>query len=177
MMLRGERTGCQVWFFLFLFHTPIYTEKYGYTIAKTACRKKQHARIELLFIMKILIRCKPAVIDKFNSPANNYTQYTLENILAMKSVYAIRIYELLQSKIMSRVLPKDGVNITIPIKELKECCDCMDKYAEFSNFRMKVLDKAKSEINRVTMFRIDYSYVKKGRSVAGIEFHVNMRYH
>lgn len=70
MMLRGERTGCQVWFFLFLFHTPIYTKEYGYTIAKTACRKKQHARIELLFIIKILIRCKPAVIDKFNSPAN-----------------------------------------------------------------------------------------------------------
>lgn len=71
MMLRGERTGCQVWFFLFLFHTPIYTKEYGYTIAKTACRKKQHARIELLFIIKILIRCKPAVIDKFNSPANS----------------------------------------------------------------------------------------------------------
>lgn len=70
MMLRGERTSCQVWFFLFLFHTPIYTKEYGYTIAKTACRKKQHARIELLFIIKILIRCKPAVIDKFNSPAN-----------------------------------------------------------------------------------------------------------
>lgn len=107
----------------------------------------------------------------------HYTQYTLENVLAMKSVYAIRIYELLQSKIMSRVLPKDGANISIPINELKECCDCVDKYTEFSNFRMKVLDKAKSEINRVTMFKMDYSYIKKGRCVVGIEFHVNMRYH
>lgn len=107
----------------------------------------------------------------------HYTQYTLENILAMKSVYAIRIYEMLQSKIMTRVLPKNGVNITISLKELKECCDCMDKYKEFSNFKIKVLDKAKDEINRVTMFKIDYSYIKNGRSVIAIKFHVNMRYH
>ena len=38
---------------------------------KTACRKKQRARLELLFIMKILIRCKTAVIDKFNLTANS----------------------------------------------------------------------------------------------------------
>lgn len=107
----------------------------------------------------------------------HYTQYTLENILAMKSVYAIRIYEMLQSKIMCKVLPRDGVNIVISVQELKECCDCTDKYEEFSNFKIKVLDKAKNEINRVTMFKMDYSYIKKGRSVTGINFHVNMRYH
>ena len=53
--------------FSFLFHTPIYTNEYGSSIAKTACRKKQQTYIEMLFIMKILIRCKPAVIEKFNS--------------------------------------------------------------------------------------------------------------
>lgn len=97
--------------------------------------------------------------------------------MAMKSVYAIRIYEMLQSRIMRRVLPKDGINIVISVEELKECCDCMDKYKEFSNFKIKVLDKARDEINRVTMFKLDYSYVKKGRSVVGIDFHVNMQYH
>ena len=34
---------------------------------------------------------------------NNYTEYTLDNILAMKSVYGIRIFELLQEKTISTV--------------------------------------------------------------------------
>ena len=37
-----------------------------------------------------------------------YTQYQLENILAMKSVYAIRIYELLMKEQMTRFIPADG---------------------------------------------------------------------
>ena len=62
-----KEPGWGVWFFLFfLFQTPIYTNQYGSSIAKTACRKKQHAHIEKLFIIKILIRRKAAVIKKIN---------------------------------------------------------------------------------------------------------------
>lgn len=61
-----KEPGWGVWFFLFLFQTPIYTNQYGSSIAKTACRKKQHAHIEKLFTIKILIRRKPAVIKKIN---------------------------------------------------------------------------------------------------------------
>lgn len=107
----------------------------------------------------------------------HYTQYTLQEVLTMKSVYAIRIFEMLQSKIMSRMLPKDGTDIEISVQEIRECCDCEDKYPAFGNFKDKVIDKAVSEINRVTMFRVDYSYRKKSRTVVAIIFHVNMMYH
>lgn len=107
----------------------------------------------------------------------HYTQYTLQEVLAMKSVYAIRIFEIIQSRIMSKLLPKDGITIEISIQEIKECCDCTNKYSTFSNFKVKVLDKAVNEINRVTLYRIGYSYIKKGRAVVGIVFCVNMVYH
>src|SRR5699024_6215413 len=55
----------------------------------------------------------------------HYTQIVLEDILAMKSVYAIRIFEMLQSKVMSKLLPKEGVHIIIPVQEIRECCDCV----------------------------------------------------
>ena len=42
---------------------------------------------------------------------DHYTQYSLDEVLVMKSVYSIRLYELLQSRIMSRVLPKTGTDI------------------------------------------------------------------
>lgn len=107
----------------------------------------------------------------------HYTQYTLQEVLVMKSVYAIRIFEMIQSKIMSKILPKDGIDIDISVQKIKECCDCVDKYSAFSNFKIKVLDKAQYEINRVTMYTVNYSYIKNGRSVVGIKFHVNMCYH
>lgn len=67
-----KEPGWGVWFFLFfLFQTPIYTNQYGSSIAKTACRKKQHAHIEKLFTIKILIRRKPAVIKKINLLAHS----------------------------------------------------------------------------------------------------------
>lgn len=107
----------------------------------------------------------------------HYTQYALENILAMKSVYAIRIFELLQEKIKTRKLPVEGVDIELSVEQIKICCDCEDKYAKFSHFKDKVLDVAVREINNQTLYTVSYNYIKKGRSVVGIRFHVNMYYH
>lgn len=156
---------------------PVYVkeEKQGKTVKwiKIPWVSRCEYNADMGIAIKLNDELKPFLINL----KEQYTQYTLENVLAMKSVYAIRIYELLQSRVMCHVLPKNGVHIIITVKDLKECCNCTDKYKEFSNFKVKVLDKAKDEINRVTMFRVDYSYVKQGRSVTGIEFLVNMRYH
>ena len=110
---------------------------------------------------------------------NNYTEYTLDNILAMKSVYGIRIFELLQEKIKNghRPLPKNGLNIELTVQYIRECCDCEDKYERFSQFKLRVLDRAVEEINRVTTYKVSYDYVKKGKSVIALVFHINMKYH
>lgn len=109
----------------------------------------------------------------------HYTQYSLDNILAMKSVYAIRLFEMLQEKIIFRVLPKDGTFVEIPIDTIRECCgvDELKSYKLFSNLKAKVIDAAVNEINRVTMYKVSYTYIKKGRTVIAINFHVNMKYH
>lgn len=107
-----------------------------------------------------------------------YTQYTLDSILVMKSVYAIRLYELLQSKIMTRILPKAGTYIELSVESIKECCGCDSKaYNSFSNFRNRVIDIAVKEINEKTLYTLSYEYVKKGKSVIGFTFHINMKYH
>lgn len=135
----------------------------------TRCEYKSDVGIAL----KLNEELKPFLINL----KEHYTQYTLQEVLAMKSVYGIRIFEMLQSKIMSRVLPKDGIAIILSVQEIRECCDCEDKYPAFGNFRDKVIDKAVKEINRVTMFKVVYSYIKKARSVVEIKFDINMRYH
>lgn len=108
----------------------------------------------------------------------HYTQYTLDSILVMKSVYAIRLYELLQSKIMSSILPKNGTDIELSLQEIRESCDCESKaYDIFSNLRSRVIDIAVKEINEKTLYTLSYKYKKNGRSVIGLIFHINMQYH
>ena len=106
----------------------------------------------------------------------HYTQYTLGEVLAMKSVYAIRIFEILQSKMMSGNLPRNGTNIILSVQELRECCDCEDKYKAFGDFKKRVVDKAVSEINRVTYYDLTFSYQKCGRNVAAIDFFITSKF-
>ena len=107
----------------------------------------------------------------------HYTQYTLDNIMAMKSTYSIRIFELLQEKIKTKVIGRSGKYVQISLQELRECCDCEDKYKRFNHFKTRVLDTACKEINSLTLFRVKYSYVKHGKTIVAIVFHVNMSYH
>lgn len=135
----------------------------------TRCEYKSDVGIAL----KLNEELKPFLINL----KDHYTQYTLQEVLAMKSVYAIRIFEMLQCKIMSKTLPKEGINIPISVQEIRECCSCEDKYPAFGNFRDKVISVAVKEINRVTLLKVEYSYIKDGRTVVAIDFKVNMRYH
>ena len=107
-----------------------------------------------------------------------YTQYSLDCILMMKSVYAIRLYELLHSKIMTRVLPREGVDIELSLDTLKECLGCENKtYEILSNFKNRVIEVAVKEINEKTLFTLSYENVKEGRTVVALKFHMNMIYH
>lgn len=109
---------------------------------------------------------------------DHYTQYALDEVLIMKSVYAIRLYELLQSKIMSKVLPKTGMDIEMSLDTIKECCGCEGKsYNTFSNLRNRVIEVGVREINQKTLYTLSYDYVKSGKTVVGLNFHINMKYH
>ena len=106
----------------------------------------------------------------------HYTQYSLDSILTMKSTYSIRIFELLQEKIKTKLIGRAGEYVEISVQELRECCDCEDKYKSFNNFKTRVIDAACKEINALTMFRVKYDYLKHGKSIIAIVFHVNVFY-
>lgn len=107
----------------------------------------------------------------------HYTQYSLDNVLNMKSEYSIRLFELLQEKIKSKLIGRAGEYVEISVQELRECCGCEDKYKSFNNFKTRVIDAACKEINELTLMRVKYTYSKQGRTIVAIVFHVNMMYH
>lgn len=106
-----------------------------------------------------------------------YTQYFLEYILEMKSVYAIRIFELLQKEMKTKYIPKEGKMVYLSVSTIREACECENKYTQFGMFRKKVIDTAIKEIERVTLYMIMIEYVKDGRSVVGFKFYITMQYH
>lgn len=95
---------------------------------------------------------------------NKFTQISMGDILGLKSIHAIRIYELL----------KQYENLgqrKIVLNELKSFCGLEEKhYKRFSDFKKDVLERSKKEINSKTDILIDYEEIKTSRKITSINF-------
>lgn len=97
----------------------------------------------------------------------NFTNYEIYNILALKSKYSIRLYEIFKSYEFQHYK-------TIPIDELKELL-CATNYVNFKDFRNRVLERAIDEINFYTDINVSYDTETKGRKVIAIQFHIKKK--
>lgn len=116
--------------------------------------------------------------DQLLDLRQSYTRYFLEEILTMKSVYAIRLFELLMNRKQRRILPLEGVDIEISLQDIKEACGCTSKaYDSFHNVKNRVIEAAVKEINEKSNYYITYySFIKERKSVVAINFHL-IEYH
>lgn len=96
-----------------------------------------------------------------------FTSYELLYILAMKSQYSIRLYELLKSYEFKHKIISD-------IDDLKKMLFA-EKYNRFPDFQRKVLDISMREINDLSDLIVTYEPIKDGRRYAKIEFSVKMK--
>lgn len=92
-----------------------------------------------------------------------FTKYQLQNILYMKNKHSIRIYELLKQyeKIGKR---------KFEYFELRNLLGLKNEYKRKHDFEKKVIEPAKKEINAQTDITIDYTKIRKGRSIIGYNF-------
>lgn len=99
-----------------------------------------------------------------------FTQYQLYNILAMKSAFSVRIYELMKSYAFQK-------SKTFDVDELKHLLmvDDVKSYKNFKDFRVKVLEKAQEEINELTDINIYFEPVTKGRKVVKVKFRIEQK--
>ena len=106
-----------------------------------------------------------------------YTTYPCESALAMKSVYAIRIYEIIMAKKMLSAIPAEGTKIEVMIEEIRRACDCENKFAKISDFKKKVIDISIREINQKTECNVTYENGnKEGRKLVSLFFYVNYKF-
>lgn len=97
---------------------------------------------------------------------NQFTVIRLSDLMKFKSIYSLRIYELLKQyeSIGVRKIDLDQLRLSCGIPE--------NRLNLIANFRMKVLDIAKREINEKSDIFIEFYFVKRARKFVGIEFHI-----
>lgn len=97
-----------------------------------------------------------------------YTSYKLKNILELKSGYSIRVYEILKKWETIR-------HIKIELEKLKEMIGIDNKYSEYSNFKLRVLNRAQKELEKNTDISFTYDEIKEGRKVVALKFHIKSK--
>ena len=95
-----------------------------------------------------------------------FTSYELGNILHLKGMYSIRIYELLKQyeRIGRREFTLEG---------LKHILKIDSEYPQYRDFKKFVLLPAEKEISEKTDIKYFTTETKKGRKVVGLTFTIN----
>ena len=110
---------------------------------------------------------------------DHFTQYNLDTVLHFKSIYAIRLYELLkkEAQIVQRYQKKKNFEKEFSYEFLREAFGIQKgEYKLFADFRRKAIEPAVTEIYDKTEFNIaDVRYGKTGRAVSKIIFVVEIR--
>lgn len=103
--------------------------------------------------------------------SKNFSYYFLDDVKALTSIYALRLYEILMSW---RGLPAtDGKRTThkFEIENLREMLGVEpEKYTRVDNLKKRVLDVATKQINEHTNLIASYHQYKAGRRIAGFYF-------
>lgn len=115
----------------------------------------------------VRLRFDPDLMPYLLAVKSRFTQYTLLNVVKLRSVYSIRIYELLKQyeKIGERVFLLSELKSILGLGETE--------YQLFGHFNSKVLEQATKEINLKTDIKLEYEAIKKGRKVHKIKFLIN----
>lgn len=94
----------------------------------------------------------------------NTTQYLLHNILAMRSKYSIRLYELMKSYAYLK-------KVEIELSTLKKLLSLENnKYPVYKDFRVRVLEPAIDEINKYTEIKIQITPIRTKQAITSILF-------
>lgn len=114
---------------------------------------------------KVKLVFSPSVVPFITDLEKRFTSYFLDDVSALTSTYAIRLYELI---IAWRSAHKTPV---FELSELREKLGIAeDEYQLMSNFKKRVLNIAISQINDHTNIFVKPEQHKRGRSIYGFSF-------
>lgn len=121
---------------------------------------KSEGRIEIIFTV--------AVVNEITRLSSHFTQYDLEFITMLNSIYSVRLYELIikwlsanKTDVFDYEMLRGQLGIGV------------NEYQRMTDFKKRVLDLAVNEINEKTNIKVKYENVKQGRKIIGFTFTVH----
>jgi plasmid replication initiation protein len=131
----------------------------------------ENGELYLEFVFSEIL--KPFIID-----LKEYVKIGVADVFPMRSGYAIRMFQILKAEFDRLKEHRKIVLYEFSMNELKQCLGIEDKYnyPDFKNFRVRVLDPIKEDINEFSNhIHIDYDYLKTGKKVTGIRFIISAK--
>lgn len=110
----------------------------------------------------IKLRFDPALKPYLLELKKNFTVFGLRQALKLRSYYSLRIYELLKQ------FAGTGYRL-MPLEDLRFALGIKDEYANYADFKKRVILKAQEELANTDM-KFEFNEVKSGRKVVAIEF-------
>ncbi len=115
---------------------------------------------------KIIIRFTEEIMPYLAQVTEKFTLYKLKEISEFKSIYTLRLYELLQDF-------KDTGYLIIKLESLRASFGVGIKFKKYNDFKRKTFAHAVYEINNHYNADLKFEEIKEGRKVAAIKFTFN----
>lgn len=118
----------------------------------------------------ISIILTPAVVNeitRIDGAEQFFSQYGIEQIANLDSMYSARLYELLNQWRAAGKTPVFDLEIFKLQMGLEPT-----QYETMGDFKRRVLDSSVNEVNKKTDLKVSYEQFKKGRTITGFKFKV-----
>ena len=126
----------------------------------SATYKKGTGMVELEFSPRL----KPYMLQL----KEKFTQYKLGNILAMKSKYSPRIYEILKCN----EFKKQGY-IEIEINDLKKILNSDNVYPRYYDFKRRVIEQSQKELKKMSDINFEFEEIRLGRKITSLKIYIH----
>ncbi len=112
---------------------------------------------------KITLTFAPDILPYLSQLESNFTQYELQNVSKMRSIYAIRLYEwLIQWRTSKR--------LDVSLDDYRHRLRIVDKYPSIKDLKLKTLKPALKGINDTSDITVYFDQKKSGRTVTHFIF-------
>jgi len=101
----------------------------------------------------------PRIWDCILNFSKGYRKFELKTAMQFESVYAMRFYELVSGQ---------NTPITYNIDSLKDIFQIRDKYKKINDFIKRVIEPAKTELDKCSPYTFDYKMNKNGRAFTSV---------
>lgn len=149
-----EKASENLWERSIKIEDPNQIEKFRWISAKLTY-KKGEGRVGFSF--------SPEVLPYLQQLKEQFTKYRLSDVSNLKSVYSIRLFEMLMQ------FQNNGI-VLVKTQEFKERLGISDKYSDYRNLKKKVIEPAIKELNQKSHFNITFKGVREGRVIKNLEF-------